>query len=405
MKRILLILTILLATFSASAQEDPDLIAIAVDTTYHQLILIDSGGGDTFVDFPAPMGAFMGGRTMTVSQDTSLVAYCWGIGNGVNNNYHLSVMEISTGEMLLDRDFGNILDCQAGEFSPDGTQVAVARVNTAPAYGNATKAEWALEIYDVASGEVVSELGPRDEIATALSGFGEEVSVLADVQHFTDETVSFAAIPYVGMGGIDNVPAFAWNLTDNTLTQHDSIGRLSGDHLYATNETVYPAYNSDLAAAVPEGPRPLANEVRVIDDQGERVIYQNEDWVIAQTFFIADGESIAVVLLANAENPDQQAQRIDIIHRDGSVIELPQGYDNFTQVGNAEGGGVVLWADFPEGSSPPTNHLSLIQPDDTVEEIWSYKAETDDMGYSFYELVWARPMPDEGDFPPFVAIQ
>ena len=74
-------------------------------------------------------------------------------------------------------------------------------------------------------------------------------------------------------------------------------------------------------------------------------------------------------------------------------------------IGNAEGGGVVLWADFPEGSSPPTNHLSLIQPDDTVEEIWSYKAETDDMGYSFYELVWARPMPDEGDFPPFVAIQ
>ena len=225
MKKLILLIIVLLVTFPTFAQAENNSIAIVLDGINHDLIMVYDDGTESIINLPLPDDTFISGSMMTISPDATLAAFCWGAYGDVTN-YHLTVLNLTTNNVILEDDYGTIQICNATSFSADSSQLAVATVTSSPMYDSTLEAEWALSVYDVKSGNIVAQLGKREAITAALTIFGNDVPVLALVKHFANDTITFAALPYVGIGGVANVPAFTWNIADDSLIATDYVGNL-----------------------------------------------------------------------------------------------------------------------------------------------------------------------------------
>jgi len=423
MKWKFLVLCVLLCTTLISfAQEDENLIAVVLDGSNQDLLLVYSDGSNTVVELPIPDNVFLNGSTMTVSDDASYAAICWSmepnvaVGNGFSDTYQLTVLELETGTLLLEQEYEDTTMCDASSFNDTGTQLAVATVSGTPPFNTDTHGQWALEIYDLESSDIVAglassnestnpitnELTTNPEIINTFPGFDSDVPILADVQSFVGDHITFASIPFIGMGGIADVPAFSWSMTDGEITLVEDIGKLLGDSLSATGEVVFPVLNAEYAAAIPNRPVTQANEVHLFDGQREQVIYRNTDWVIMQTHFVNDGQDVAIILLeANDSLPVRS--RIDVVSRNGAIQTLPALYANNLQVANNGNGAVILWTDLKEDNANIT-HLDVSDADGNIEKtLWAYQHQPPEniVGFSFPELVWSQPLPEDANYAPF----
>lgn len=404
MKKFLLVLFVLLLTIPTFAQTDNEIAAIMVDSVNLQIITVYEDGSDRVLGLPITQEAHTSSSFMTISHDAQYAGICYGVNDTNTNKYFFMVLDLTDNTILFEEDLGQIQICQAMAFDADASRVAVAKIIEAPVYDNSSEAVWALDVYNTQTGEIINSLGSRDIISAEFINFESTPPILAHVRKFDSDSITFAAIPFVGMGGIADVPAFTWSLADDSIVVADAImGNLLSNINPITGEIAYPNLNEAFDAAVPDGPMPQANEIILMEDDAEQVIYRNTEWVISQAYFVNNGNSLAVFTIENANNDDMiTEQRIALVQRDGSLLTLG-AYDFYIQIGNWSNGTLVLSAEQPTGAATPKGHISLFDSQGNGDEIWTYQTGIGERGFAFLELIWTQPITEAdpmGNFQP-----
>lgn len=389
MKNFLWILLIALLTMPIYAQADDELIAILLDHNNQSFILINEDGSEEIFPLIRPQPDLNRWGNTPISNDTRYVGACWTVSdNSFTNDYRFIVQEIRTGEIILEKDYADLISCTATAFNIDSTQIAISVID---------EMGWTLEVYDLNSGDLVHDLGMRQEISDHYfeitdGYFGNGVYFRIEVYHFDNETIVLGASPFIAMGTPDSFPAFTWNLEDNSLVVAEHAGNNLGDNLFATGETAFPILNEDYDAVY--GAFWSHNEVRVFTAQSETTIYRNTEQSMSQTHFINSGEHVAILI-------DALESRIEILSRDGSRMTtdtIPTA--SSIQIGNHGEAGIILWSDSIDDMY--ITHLQMLQIDGTLSDIWA--TEASENRHSL-ELVWTQPLPLDASYPNFATLE
>jgi len=408
-RSMLLVIGILLMTALSSAQETPQWSAYLFDNINYDLIRVSHDGTTEAFSLGLSDNEYLSQNEITISHDGQLVAYCKTSRDQGNDLKILVIREIETGNNLHEITFGTHPACAATAFSEDDTWIALSLVHRNAFDTTGGDAPfWSLRFINVETGATDESriLEETDEMMPEFVLFGEDIPLMAHIEQFDDEHIVFLGYPYVGMGGPSHVPAFDWNFADKTVTELSlEYGRIGNDFLPETGELVYPALDESLEAAQPDGPLALANVVNVQDADGTvNTIYHNEEWVIVNTTFINDGQSIAVLLLAGFEpgmSPDKTNDlRIDIIDRDGTVTVLDREFDDALWLENAPGGMAIFFT--PNPSADFNGTQILLWNGSELELVAEYLPDYSN-GWSPPQLIWVTPFTVDETLPAFTA--
>lgn len=357
-------------------------------------------------------GEFANRSDMAISDDGTMVAFCKYALTETNTARTLIVRDIAANANLYEAPLeAGYEGCRPTGFNADGSQFVLsttAIMNFDPQTGAVIEADvplWRIQIMDTASGEVVNEINSTmPDMPSFDDTFGRitPVPLMADVIEFTDTSILFRGLPYVGMEIPGELPAWSWNLSDNTVTSVPNVGRINSAYLPQTGELAYPALDESFPAAQPGGPMSQANVVNIQTTDGSiQTIYRNSEEVIVSVSFVNDGQAVGVTLLEGFDqsNPDDTfTQRHIIIDRGGQVTDIGQPFDQTIPIEGVPGGAVVVWA-VNDAQGYPVTHLASVE-NGALREIMEYQPPMD-RGYSFLEIVWTPPTQVTGELPPF----
>ncbi|MEQ8675984.1 MAG: hypothetical protein RLP44_23340 [Aggregatilineales bacterium] len=412
MRKLLLMISslmlLMVGSLPAFAQTE-DWSVILFDGSTNRLIKVDADGTGTPIDLGLDANTFA--NEFTFSPDGGLVAFCANrppMGADQSAIWKLVVRDLANESTVYEQEFTDNQGCRASAFNADASLLAYGVVNYLPWDENidSTIPAWELRLIDL-SGNVVDSLNSNSPGVAELN-LDEQFPVMPDVDDFGADELTVAAYPWVGMGGISDLPGFVWTLADDSvMLAPDYVGRFNDDRL-PTGETVWSTLDQTIASAEPSGPVPQANVVRVADANGDvRTIYQNTEFVIISTTFVNNGQDVLVQLL-EAFDPNNQQQiygsRFDLVSRDGTVTPLDERYTSFTQGVAVPDGFVIVWAEHdPTQSEPPISHVDDYSSG-TAERIYTYDIPDGSQLITILTPAWATPSTIPTDLPPFTAI-
>lgn len=411
-KFLLIIVGLLMLTLGglpAFAQAE-DWSVILFDGSTNRLIKVDADGTANPIDLGLDANTFA--NQFAFSPDGQLVAFCSNrppMSADEGQVWMLVVLDIANDRVVMQQSFTDNQGCRASAFNSDSTVLAYGVVNYLPWDENIDPSipAWELRLTDL-SGNVVNTLTANSAGVPELN-LDDQFPVMPDVQTFGGDTLTVTAYPWVGMGGVINLPAFTWTLADDSVALAPQyVGRFNDDSL-PTGETVWSDLDTNLPAAQPDGPLPQANVVRVADANGDvRTIYQNSDYVVVSTVFVNNGQDVLVQLLEPADPNNQQQQiygsRYDLISRDGTVTPIEGRYTSFAQGYAVPGGFVIVWAEHdPTLAAPPISHIDDYSSG-SAEPVYTYDIPDGSQMITILTPVWATPSDIPATLPPFTAI-
>ena len=405
-KRFVFLMIALLISTTAFAQDnDTTWSAYLLDTIDYSLVRVDADGSTDTFSLGLEADAFINQTEITISNDGTLVAYCKTTPEATKT---LVIRDIMTATNLQEIEFGTIPACAATAFSVDDTTIAVSLVHyqafeTVPD----GEARWSLNLITVEDGTIQTTLDDNNPNMPAYDLFGDDVPMMADVQSFTDDSITFWGIPFVGMGGPSYVPAYNWVVSDNMITQQArEYGIFGSDLLATTGEFIYPSLDETLPAAEPSGPMPQANVVELlIPEQDAITIFVSDEWIISSATFINNGQSIAVLSVpgfsANATAQNMNTTRIDVINRDGTVVLADAFVDSFGVLSAVDGGMLIVRTPNPtlDGTYPPTQIWFW---NGEMTQVATYAPDYSNM-WSPPQLIWTAPSVEATELPAFTA--
>ena len=411
-----LFLLLCLIPFNLYAQDAPDWFVYAYNSLDQQLTRIHHDGATETIALPLSENVFLSASEMSIDNSGNHVAFCEMVtDNAGNTTGTVKWVDLSQSSTQTVAEYSEVGGCRVSSFSADASQIAVSTVTNMPQMDGTPNVNgqpvWRVQIVRIADGEIVHELNAADDIAPAFDQFGVGVPMMADVQVFTDEAITFMGIPWVGMGGPSQLPAYTWNWDSNTLTEASLFGRVGDDFLAESGELVYPVWDDSRPYAEPIGPMASANQLHVTNDNGTRVIYENSEWVITSASFVNNGSQIMITLLggispSNPQPVEPIPVRYELLNRDGTVLSVGEPYTSYTQVGAIPGGTAILWVDhnpMGDGTAIPTYHLDEYN-DSVLQTIWQEQPDANSQGFSFPELVWTPPVQVTETLMPFPAV-
>jgi hypothetical protein len=339
---------------------------------------------------------------VAVSDDGRLAAYCF---------YHpselgeagtpITVMlrDVAAGETVAEVALGLSDGChlERASLSPDGQLVSVGLVN--PSTVDTESPAWRLVVLDAGTGEIAFELNADVELARSTAGLGLEMNTMPVVRYFGEDSLIFAQYPWFTEGPPE-VKAFRWNWTAGTLEPVAHWGKLVTAYLPATGELAFLDVDDTLPFAIPAGPFPAFNVVRVMDADGEvRTVYHNGEFTVSDVLFINNGREVAMSLLPATDlpldHPENPGNAWVAVNRAGEVRTLLAGLRTYVQLAPAPDGFVMLGSEQQAGSSP-VYHLTYLADGESVA-LWQ-----GDTG--FWSLGWTPPITPATDLAPFSPI-
>lgn len=382
------------------------------DNVNGELLRVENTASFEIFQLGLEEGEFATRSDMAISDDGALVVFCkYTMSDTGNSTRTLIVRDIAANANLYETPLEPGYDgCRPSGFNADGSQFVfstTAILNFDAQTGQVIEGDvplWRIQIIDTASGEILNEINSTMPDAPSVDTFGRNspVPLMADVIEFNDEGVLFRGIPYVGMEVPGELPAWSWNLTDNTVSPVSNVGRVNSAYLPQTGELVYPALDEALPAAQPGGPMSQANVVNVQSADGTiQTIYWNTEEVILGVSFVNDGQAVGVTLLEGFDqnNPsDTFMLRHIIVDRSGQVTDVGQPFEQSIPIEGVPGGAIIVWA-VNDAQGYPFTHIGSVE-NGSLRELMSYQPPMD-RGYSFLEIVWTPPTQVAGDLPPF----
>lgn len=383
------ILFFLLPTVSTNA-DTTDLVwsAYLLDSANNQLLRAESNGNFTTVDLLLNRDEATSRGMMAISPDGSIAAYCGYLNyqNGTSD-YRLYVQDLNTGALLFSTPYPDNI-CSVTGFNEGGTHYLVS---SAPQYGIVPNdgVTWRMEVFDVATNRVAHGLKSSDGILD-FTFMGEDVGFTADARHFDDDSISFVAIPNVGMGLGAQLPAYTWTFGDSTVIENANFGYINGDY-DSHSGFAYPALDESLAYVQPGGPVPASNIINVTGNDTIETVYSNTDWVVLNTTWVDDGNTLAIMLLEGANTEDSSDVRYDFYDTEtGIVYSFEERYDTYTQVANIPNGALIIWAEvLPDNDTlTPITYFATVNDGVMVYNGQNYATTLSERGYAFLEIVW-----------------
>lgn len=395
-------LTSLLAVNVSHAQEN--WFAYVYNSNFKELVRVNLDGTQTSYPLGLAENAFVSSWNMAFTQDGSRVAYClvdYSSGAGQNPT-RLYVRDIVAQTNLLDLDLGTSMGCNVSQksFSADGSQLAVSLVNYFPGDPQADTSEpsWQLLVLDAATGTVIQELNANSPIMLGTNIL-EGMAILPDVRYFANNQIIFAQLPY-GTGGMPELAASMWNLTDGTIQNLPNWG-LPGLDSLETGELIWLKQDLNLPAGEPAGPVGRFNVLMLADKSGEeRIIYHSPDWILLDAVFINNGREIAILIIPpfDPNNPNAVGSTKWIaLDRTGATRDLdPEVL--FSQLAPAPEGHLYLDTVYRgDFNTDPLYSLTYYGPANFIT-LWE-NAPGD--GQPNWEIAWTVPTPVAEGLTPF----
>jgi hypothetical protein len=400
---VVFVMAILLMTMPAFAQDSNPWSAYLLDSVNNELVQISSSGETERFSLAIPTGSYIYG--MSVNSDGSQVAYCYDyrVDLYAEGVMKLVVRDIDQEATLYEMELGSLVGCSVTAFQSD---VLALSIVYAYAFNEVEGPYWELRLLDPVTGETLSSLTNESPEMPEVAMFGQaDVPVLAQVRELSRESVKFMAIPYVGSEGPAEMPAYEWNVSAGTVSELPApYGRYNADYLPETGEVVFAALDENLPHAIPEGPMPQANQVKIHDASGERIIYQNSEWVIAGTRFVKNGEAVLVEMIAGMSNADPEistSSHYALINRDGTVIEFDEPFDGAVFVDAIPNSGLFVYTPNPSGSDAVSVHVLTLSNEGELTPFTDLELDAR-LGWSPAQLVWTSPSSISSDLAPFV---
>lgn len=192
-------------------------------------------------------------------------------------------------------------------FSADGALLA---------YGYGLSAGgWALLVIDIASGQTLSLL-THDQPLVAVLGLSGGAGVTPVPRRVSRETVSFNLLSAEAQT-LPSLPAYDWNLLDNTLTLNPVYASLDADTLPSTGEVIMTLPDERLPNQNSAFSFFQANSLQVYDpfSGGRFPFYNAPDAQLSTPRFIQNGERI---LVDSADVSQRFAWRV--LERSGALV-------------------------------------------------------------------------------------
>jgi hypothetical protein len=400
---VILVMAILLMVMPALAQDTSQWSAYLFDNINNALIRVSSSEETQSFSLGIPSGSYVYG--MSISSDGSQVAYCYEYREDPNaaGTMKLVVRDIDQEANLFETELGQLVGCSVTAFNTDVLALSIVYNY---AFNAGEGISWELRLIDPTTGEALSALTNETPEMPTVAFFGQEdVPVLAKVHELSRERVSFIAIPYVGSEGPAEMPAYEWNVSEGTVSELPAaFGRFNADYLSETGEVVYSTLDESLDAAMPNGPIPQANVVKIQNAQGDVTIYQNTDWVITGTSFVSNGEAVLVSMIAgfDEQNPEpMNISRYVLVKRDGTIIEFTEEYNGAVFVDAIPNGAIFVYTANPSGPDYAPSHVFLMSNEGVLTPYSDVEVDYS-LGWSPPQLVWTSPSPVASDLAPFV---
>ena len=413
--RIKFLFALLLAIFSfpVFAQES-SWFAYLYNGNSKELVRVNLDGTHESQNLGLDENTFTGGFDMTFNADGSRLAFC-AITFAITMRGEtqtqptawLHVRDLIAQMNLLELDLGEAIGCRTGQeaFSPDGSLLAVALTSQFPgnALAESSGSGWRLVVLETATGSIVHELTSQSPEAASVqnSSYGPTLSY---VRYIDDTQVIFAQVPY-GVSGVPEAPAYRWQFDPSTVEALTSErwSQFRADTLESTGESVWVAADTSLPAAIPSGPVPPFNVVKLEDSEGEvQVIYHNPDMTVMDARFINHGQQLAIQLMSPSDfeqNAEVTYQWV-ALDRTGSATELVSDVTYSTLAAAPEG--YLLLRLTSEGTDVVTfqSHLDYTVLVGETTELWASEPSPGES----WEIAWAAPTEAIEDLPPFPAI-
>jgi hypothetical protein len=397
------VMALLLMAMPAFAQDSTQWSAYLFDNVNNQFVQVSSSGETRQFSLAIPEGSYVYG--INVNNDGSQVAYCYDYRTEpfAEGLMKLVVRDIDQEATLYEIELGQAIGCSVSAFESD---VLALSIVYAYAFNEVEGPYWELRLVDPITGETLSSLTNESPEMPEVASFGQaDVPVLAEVRELSRESVKFMAIPYVGSEGPAEMPAYEWNVSAGTVSELPApYGRFNADTLPETGEVVFPVLDESLAYAIPEGPVPQANQVKILDANGERLIYQNTDWVIVDTHFVNNGDAVLVTMIAGLDdgNPEISTEsRYALVKRDGTVIEFAENFEGAVFVEAIPNGALFVYTPNPSPSESIPVHVLVMSSDGTLNAFADLELDAR-LGWSPAQLVWTSPSSISSDLAPFV---
>jgi hypothetical protein len=399
----ILVMAFLLMTVPVFAQDSSQWSAYLFDNVNNTLVHVSSSGETRQFSLAIPTGSYVYG--ISVNSDGSQVAYCYdyrtdAFADGVMK---LVVRDIDQEATLYEIELGQAIGCTVSAFQSD---VLALSIVYAYAFNEVEGLYWELRLVDPLTGETLSSLSNESPEMPDVASFGQEdVPVLAEVRELSRENVKFMAIPYVGSEGPAEMPAFEWNISAGTVSELPAAyGRFNADTLPETGEVVFPVLDESLAYATPEGPVPQANQVKILDAEGERLIYQNTEMVIVDTHFVNNGEAVLVSMIPGLieDHPEYSTQsRYALVKRDGTVVEFSETFDGAVFVEAIPNGALFVYTPNPSDSNVISVYTFVMSSDGVLTAFNDLELDAR-LGWSPASLIWTSASSIPSDLSPFV---
>lgn len=370
------------------------------------LLRVDSSGNQTSYPLGLSEGATFSTRDMAFSADGDRVAFCavdYAADTPISRLY---LRDIAGQTNLLEVDLGARIGCavKPGALNDDETRIAVGLINHFGAGDPNAQADtpaWELQVLEVASGNVVAQLGANSP-AVASSGMIPDGVVMPEVRSFSGDTIIFAEVPYA-VGGPTVVSAFAWQISSSSLAPvpEGPYSYFAADYLSGTGETAWAAYNPNLSTIQTDNTVGSLNVVVVSSPNGEeRVVYHTAEATVIDVRFINNGQQLAILLFPPF---DVEQATVDTttrwiaLSRDGNVTELQTNTEFGGGLESAPGGYIYLSMTPDETNFESSQFTLAWHHNGQAQELWSAQGQA-------WEIVWSAPTPSAPDFPPFTAV-
>lgn len=401
---LLFVMALMLMALPASAQNTSQWMAYLYDNINNNLIRISSEGEPETFSLGIPTGSWMYG--MSISPDGSQIAYCYDHREDpqAQGSMRLIVRDIDQETTLLAQDLGPLVGCSVSAFNGDIFALSIVHLHefNVPVTGKL----WELRLIEALTGETVASIDNETEGIPTVEMFGNNpVPFLMRVRELSRERVTMMAIPYIGSEGPAVLPALEWNVTDNSLSLlPEAHGYYNSDFLPETGEIVYSGHDESIPAAMPAGPMPQTNVVKVWNGESDVVIYQNSEMVITGTSFVNNGQGVLISLSPGFDETQPEVMPTGtsfvLVNRDGSVVEFAENFNGAVFVDGIENGALMVYtpnAAQPEHSAPQV----FILTSENVIALDSFVPIDFSQGWSPPSLVWVSPSAVSSDLSPF----
>jgi hypothetical protein len=396
---LLFVLLTLLITASPAFAQDANWFVWLYNVVTKELVRVNADGSQGGVySLGLAENTFISSEGMAFTRDGSRLAYCY------QNNLltTLVLRDIVAQRNLFEIDLGKAVSCLTGvaAFNMEETQVTVGVLRhippdsfMAPSGMDTSGPAWELLVYDAASGSLLHGMNATTPAATITGEFSGG-AFMPQVRDFANNQIIFAEWSW-GLNALAIMPAYRWNLTDDSLEVVTPYGNPGVDR--AGETMIWIEDDTNLPSSAGIEPTGLSKTLMFADGSGEapRIIFYGRDRVILDARFIDNGQRIALYLSSGSETEGASNKWV-LLDRTGMVTDL-LSTTTFSQMRAAPDGYVFFNLNF-------SNMDEFSDPNYTMSYgttlMWqSPPNEPSPM----WELAWVTPSPAGENLPPFPA--